>query len=248
MKLWTFVVGYFVYQIMNVLRRRSQQLVNKYLLSSSEKFSQSSRVRLLSPHNLDWLQRPRPSRQTTFSNILTRSHYKATTIMCKRGGDIETELPSTMRGEPMKALVPPGQCQFNDTPIAVTLLQRWHVSPTSCVLRFSVPDVTKPLNLSTCACMLAVATINDEVVVRPYTPISTNHQIGSFDLLIKNYGPTSKMSHFMCDVLQPGETFVSFKHIEFNVKTQAPFPYHHIGMLVGGTGTSLNTIPTASIK
>lgn len=154
--------------------------------------------------------------------------------MCN-GGE-QKSFPSTMRGDPIKALVSPGNCQFNDNPVAVTLLDRWQVSPTSCVLRFGLPDPTKPLNLSTCACILAIATIDNEVVVRPYTPISTNSQIGSFDLLIKNYGPTSKMSHFMCDVLALGEMLVSFKHIEFNVKTQAPFPYKHIGMLVGGTG------------
>ena len=56
-----------------------------------------------------------------------------------------------------------------------------------------MPDATKPLGLSTCACVLAKADLTvaessgseGEAVIRPYTPISTNAQIGSFDLLVK---------------------------------------------------------------
>lgn len=174
-----------------------------------------------------------------------------TAIMCPPSKPVSTTstkssihgLPSSMMvgTKPVSALVPPGQCQFNDTPINVTLLERYVVSPTSYVCRFSVPDATKPLNLSTCACILAIATINDEVVVRPYTPITTNNSIGYFDLLIKHYGPNAKMSKFMCEDLMVGDaTSIAFKHIEFNVKIQAPFPFQHIGMLVGGTGTYID--------
>lgn len=70
--------------------------------------------------------------------------------------------------------------------VAVPLLTKWKISETSYVLRFGVPDTSKPLNLSTCACILAKAKISDkegniETVVRPYTPISpgtTNERVG----------------------------------------------------------------------
>ena len=145
-------------------------------------------------------------------------------------------LPSSLTGSPKAALVPPGECQFTTEFVAVPLLERFPVSSTSSVLRFALPDTTKPLQLSTCACILASAEIDGETVVRPYTPISTNADIGYFDLLVKNYGDNAKMSRFMHEI-EPSSTTISFKHIDFNVKIQAPFAFDHIVMLVGGTGT-----------
>jgi cytochrome-b5 reductase len=97
------------------------------------------------------------------------------------------------------------------------------------------------LNLSTCACILDKDDLHDregklEGVIRPYTPISTNSQIGSFDLLIKNYGENGRMSTHLCNLKEGAE--VSFEHIDFNVKIQAPFPCKKLYMLVGGTGIS----------
>lgn len=121
----------------------------------------------------------------------------------------------------------------------MTLIKAWKVSATTSVLRFGLPDTRKPLNLSTCAHVLAKADIRNsegqiETVTRPYTPISTNKQIGSFDLLIKDYGDNGTMSRHLCQ-LEPGEA-IDFKHIRFNVKMQAPFPYKKVAMMVGGTG------------
>jgi cytochrome-b5 reductase len=143
-------------------------------------------------------------------------------------------MPSSMNGPPVKSLVPPGLCQFTGENIEVALLERTQVSPTAAVLRFGLPDPSKPLNLSTCACILATAEMNGESITRPYTPISTNAEAGHFDLLVKHYGPTAHMSRFMHEMV-PGDK-IAFKHIGPNVKTQAPFPYKKIGMLVGGTG------------
>lgn len=151
--------------------------------------------------------------------------------------NFSSKTPETLTAPPTAALVPPGQCQFTEEFQPVKLLDRTQVSPTSSVLRFSLPDETKPLNLSTCACILARAkTANDpEEVIRPYTPISTNKQIGSFDLLVKNYGDKARMSRHICQEISIGDT-VEFKHGDANVKIQAPFPYKKIGMLIGGTG------------
>ncbi|CAB9522048.1 NADH-cytochrome b5 reductase [Seminavis robusta] len=143
----------------------------------------------------------------------------------------------SLTGKPNAVLVPPGQCQFNEDFQSVKLLERTHVSPTSCVVRFSLSDESKPLGLSTCSCVLAKAkTAKDpEGVIRPYTPISTNEQVGSFDLLIKSYGDDSLMSKHMCQDMAVGDT-IEFKQIPVNIKIQAPFPYKKVGMLVGGTG------------
>ena len=151
--------------------------------------------------------------------------------------------PPSLVGKPTKALVPPRQCQFSEAFTACPLLERITVSPTSSVLRFGLPDKSTPLNLSTCACILAKATLKttgddeDEImedVIRPYTPISTNELKGCFDLLIKDYGKKAKMSNHLCR-MKIGDT-VDFKHIDFNVKIQAPFQQKKIAMLVGGTG------------
>ena len=45
----------------------------------------------------------------------------------------------------------------------------------------------------------------DVEVTRPYTPISTNDQIGCFDLLIKDYGVENGwLSRYMCEDLPVG--------------------------------------------
>ena len=156
--------------------------------------------------------------------------------------DAANTLPTTMTGPPVASLIEPGHCQFTAEWTGVPLLERWKVSPTTMVLRFGLPDTTKSLQLSTCACLLAHTKMGEnddsEDVVRPYTPISTNANIGYFDLLVKHYGPTAKMSRYMHDIMKIGDT-LDFKHIEFNVKIQAPFGNpKHICMLVGGTGIS----------
>jgi len=147
----------------------------------------------------------------------------------------------SLTGEPTKNLVPPGQCQLTTDFQSLKLLERADVSHTTSVVRFGLQDESKPLNLSTCACILAKADLpvegkegETEAVIRPYTPISTNALIGSFDLLIKNYGESGRMSTFLCAA--PIGTMIDFKHIEFNVKLQAPFAQRKIGMIVGGTG------------
>lgn len=98
-----------------------------------------------------------------------------------------TFLPSTLTDPPIKSIIAPGLCQFSDEFTKVPLLEKFIVSPTSFVLRFGLPDSNRALGLSTCACLLASVKIEgeDEIIVRPYTPISTNAMIGSFDLLVK---------------------------------------------------------------
>jgi len=144
---------------------------------------------------------------------------------------------------PICNLTPPGVCQFTPTWADVPLLDRvpCGTGGTSFILRFGLPDTTKPMGLTTCACLLAAAELENSGngekmdVIRPYTPISTNHEIGCFDLLVKDYGENGWLSSYMCQDLPIGGT-IKFKHIEFNVKIPAPFTHKKIGMIAGGTG------------
>eukprot|EP00814_Leptocylindrus_danicus_P021724 CAMPEP_0116030662 /NCGR_PEP_ID=MMETSP0321-20121206/16996_1 /TAXON_ID=163516 /ORGANISM="Leptocylindrus danicus var. danicus, Strain B650" /LENGTH=305 /DNA_ID=CAMNT_0003505527 /DNA_START=65 /DNA_END=982 /DNA_ORIENTATION=- len=146
----------------------------------------------------------------------------------------------SLSGYPVCKLVKPGECQFTEDWTTCKLIERVEVSSTSSLLRFDLPNEKEPLNLSTCACILAKAELpvaggdGNEAVIRPYTPVSTNDLVGSFDLLVKNYGEHGRMSTHLCK-LDVGKT-VAFKHIQFNVKIQAPFAQKKIGMIVGGTG------------
>ena len=143
--------------------------------------------------------------------------------------DAEQLRPAWSAGDPTAAVVPPGVCQLTDEFQDCVLEERTWVSDDSFVVRFGLPDSTKPLNLSTCACILA----GHKDDVRPYTPISTNALTGSFELLVKAY-PNGALSQRLATM--EIEEKMPFKHIKFNVKTQYPFAAKKVGMLAGGTG------------
>jgi len=138
-------------------------------------------------------------------------------------------------GKPSFAVVPPGKCQFNTEWSSVPLKKIEQVSKDTKLFTFSTPDTSKPLNLPTCACLLAQGGIDGEkkAFIRPYTPVSTNAMIGEFELMVKIY-PDGNLSKHL-DGMKVGDT-LDFKHIEFNVKKQYPFGNKNICMLVGGTG------------
>ena len=140
---------------------------------------------------------------------------------------------SPLSSPPISSLVAPGKCQFSEDFTAVPLLERTSVSATTSLLKFGLPDASQGLGLSTCAAILARVEIKGEGVVRPYTPISTNEEKGSFHLLVKHYDGEMMSDHMK--KMDIGST-LEFKHIAGNVKIQAPFKAQKIGMIVGGTG------------
>ena len=73
------------------------------------------------------------------------------------------------------------------------------------------------------------------MLIRPYTPVSTNAALGTFDLLVKVY-ENGKMSQHL-DSLVPGEGEIEFKHIPFN-EDSIPIWKDQDGMLCGGTGVA----------
>jgi len=144
---------------------------------------------------------------------------------------------SALDGPPTAALVPPGQCIFGEDFSPATLVAKRPVGTTSRLFTFALPDSTKPLGLSTCACVLAKGNVDgDDAVVRPYTPVSTNALVGYMQFLIKIY-PDGKLSSHL-DSLPIGAK-MDFKHIAPNVKIQYPFNKKRIGMICGGTGGKL---------
>lgn len=181
----------------------------------------------------------RSSSTVTATNVPTSSPTPSSTL-------------SSLNSPPIYNTCPPGNCQFGpDAFLPVPLLQNIPITNTTFLLRFGLPDPQTPLNLSTCACLLAGVEIDGEMVVRPYTPISTNAQKGTFDLLMRKY-PQGKMSSYLSQLSPSKEksnddpVLVGFKHIPFNVKIQYPFASSSssssgkipkvIAMICGGTG------------
>lgn len=137
--------------------------------------------------------------------------------------------------KPIASYAAPGSCVFSEEWAPSTLESKTSVNHNTLLFTFALADATKPLLLSTCACILAKGPDDAEgkPVVRPYTPVSTNAMVGKFELMVKVY-EGGIMSKYM-ENMKIGET-MDFKHIPFNVKIQYPFAKKNIGMLVGGTG------------
>lgn len=138
-------------------------------------------------------------------------------------------------GPPVLALARPGQTQIQDQYLALPLIQRLQATPDVVFLRFGLPDRSKPLGLSTMSCILFKGLEGSglEEIVRPYTPVSTNAEIGSFTLLVKVY-PDGLMSSFL-GAMAVGESVLA-THTDKNVKEQYPFGRSEVAMIAGGTG------------
>lgn len=97
---------------------------------------------------------------------------------------------------------------------------------------FKLPRPTDILGLPIGQHMSLAANIQGKEVVRSYTPISSDEQAGSFDLLIKSY-PTGNISKHMAS-LMVGQTMKV--RGPKGAMVYAPNMVKRIGMLAGGTG------------
>jgi cytochrome-b5 reductase len=118
--------------------------------------------------------------------------------------------------------------QFN----SFTLEEIYPQTHNTKIYRFSLPSKDQELGLPVASCLVVKANINNEEVIRPYTPISEHDEKGHFDLLVKDY-PKGKMSRYITQ-LQPGDTLdckgpISKIEVTPNFKKK-------IGMIAGGTG------------
>jgi len=107
------------------------------------------------------------------------------------------------------------------------------VTHDSKIFRFALPTSHHELGLPVASCLVTKTDGSDgKPVVRPYTPISTEHQKGHFDLLVKMYETGNMSKHIHS--LKVGD--------QLEVKGPIPkLPYtpnmkKQIGMLAGGTG------------
>jgi cytochrome-b5 reductase len=147
-----------------------------------------------------------------------------------------TAAPAAIIGPPVASLVPPGVCQLNEQWTVCRLMKKEEISHNVATFTFALPDTSKPLNLSTCAAILARGDAVDATgnrAVRPYTPVSTNATVGTFTLLVKRY-PEGLLSKAMHEL--PLGSKLDFQHIAPNVKKLYPFGAKRIGMIAGGTG------------
>ncbi|KAL6070849.1 NADH-cytochrome b5 reductase [Balamuthia mandrillaris] len=109
------------------------------------------------------------------------------------------------------------------------------ISHDTKILRFALPTPYHKMGLPVASCILTKAPPapgEEKPVIRPYTPISSDDDLGYFDLLVKVY-PNGVMSRYLHS-LKPGD--------ELEVKGPiSKIPYKpnmkkEIGMVAGGTG------------
>jgi cytochrome-b5 reductase len=118
----------------------------------------------------------------------------------------------------------------------VTVKENRQETHNSKLITFALPDgVSMGLPVSSAIVMNAAGIGKDgKDMAKPYNPISSNTELGSFGLLVKTY-PEGKVSKFAYD-LKVGDK-VGFKQGKPQIKAwQYPFGKASITMLAGGTG------------
>uniref|UniRef100_A0A090X8Y1 Putative nadh-cytochrome b5 reductase n=1 Tax=Ixodes ricinus TaxID=34613 RepID=A0A090X8Y1_IXORI len=161
------------------------------------------------------------------------------------------------RAEALRLLLDP------DTKYTVPLIEKEEISHDTRRFRFGLPSPEHVLGLPTGQHIYLVATVNGQLVPRPYTPVTSDQHHGYFDLVVKVYFKNvhpkfpegGKMSQHL-DAMQIGDTIqvrgpsglIRYQgRGTFAIKPDkksAPAPYRatEIAMIAGGTGIT----PTAA--
>ncbi|KAG7099398.1 hypothetical protein E1B28_001251 [Marasmius oreades] len=151
---------------------------------------------------------------------------------------VATLLFTTLKGKRRPVLDPTKWQEF-------TLVQKTEVSPNTAIYRFALPNKNDVLGLPIGQHISISAEINGKEIMRSYTPISSDDDLGYFELLIKSYEKGNISRLF--GLLQVGH----------KVRVKGPkgqFNYHptltaSIGMIAGGTGiTPVLQIIRAALK
>ncbi|KAI9204011.1 NADH-cytochrome b5 reductase 1 [Polychytrium aggregatum] len=112
------------------------------------------------------------------------------------------------------------------------LIERLDVSPNTAIYRFKLPTPTHCLGLPIGQHISIRADIDGKTVTRSYTPISSDSDLGHFDLLIKTY-PNGNISKYVSE-LEIGDSIeVAGPKGFFNY---TPNMVKSFGMIAGGTG------------
>lgn len=97
---------------------------------------------------------------------------------------------------------------------------------------FSLPTPEHEMGIIVASCILAKAEVDGNVVVRPYTPTSTNAERGVLELVVKGYA-TGKLSKHITQ-LQVGDSLaLKGPIVKFAYK---PNMYKKAAFIVGGSG------------
>ena len=128
-------------------------------------------------------------------------------------------------------------------PTPLSLLSKTRVTNDTHVYRFGITaagddgDRTAPesslfdddqpntLGIGVCSCLL-VSPPSDPTLVRPYTPISSRHEDGSFVLLVKRYHDGMMGQHFQS--LRVGDPLLFWQVCKFRLLTA--FLFHNIAL------------------
>lgn len=127
----------------------------------------------------------------------------------------------------------------------------------TCMMRFALPSEQHVLGLPLGQHIYLSTRINGDLVVRPYTPVSSDEEKGYFDLVLKVYRANvhpkfpngGKITQFL-DTMKPGDTIdvrgpsgrLTYKRNgKFEIRADKKSPpvekkIKRIGMIAGGTG------------
>lgn len=112
------------------------------------------------------------------------------------------------------------------------LASREQITHDTALYRFDLPGGSEQeLNLPVASCLMVKSDVGE--VARPYTPVSTEHEKGHFDLIVKTYAQGNVSRYF--DRLVPGESDVQMKGPFKKIDVQ-PNLWQSITFVVGGTG------------
>lgn len=77
--------------------------------------------------------------------------------------------------------------QDPDVKYSVKLIEREEISHDTRRFRFALPTAEHTLGLPTGQHIYLIATVNGQIVLRPYTPVTSDRHHGYFDLVVKVY-------------------------------------------------------------
>lgn len=114
----------------------------------------------------------------------------------------------------------------------LTLLSKQDVAPRTAVYRFALPAPDAVLGLPVGQHVSVQAPVDGRMVMRSYTPISSDADRGIVDLLVKAY-PSGRVSKHI-GALPVGAT-LAFRGPRGQMRYQRGYA-QHMGMVAGGTG------------
>ncbi|XP_011046470.1 PREDICTED: NADH--cytochrome b5 reductase 1-like isoform X2 [Populus euphratica] len=113
------------------------------------------------------------------------------------------------------------------------LIKKTQISPDTARFRFSLPTPKSVLGLPAVSYVLCRAKDREgQEIIRSYTPITLDSQVGYFELVIKMY-PEGKMSQHFREMREGDYLAVKGPEIPFDYK---PGQVRAFGMIAGGSG------------